>query len=139
MDGLGFDPRQQDFATVHSHSKNLSANWFLVLVGSWASYQRVYLQLFVWSQQQLGGSQLENSFDVISCHNFHKRKGWKGAVDTPDLHTRQGYSVTRWLDFFSIFGRLHQWKFAQWHSKFAKLVSKECQTLNKLAKNCPKY
>ena len=30
------------------------------------------------------------------------------------------YSVTRLLDYFSIFGHLHHWKSAQWHTKFVK-------------------
>ena len=29
-------------------------------------------------------------------------------------------SVTRWLDYFSTFGHLHQWKFTQKHTKFEK-------------------
>ena len=33
-------------------------------------------------------------------------------------------SVTRWLDYFSSFGHLHQRKFAQWHTKFAKVGPK---------------
>ena len=56
------------------------------------------------------------------------RKVWSSA----SRRTSQlswDYSVTRWLYCFSILGHLHQWKFAQWLWKFAKVGSKECQTL----------
>ena len=45
-------------------------------------------------------------------------------------------SVTRLLDYFSIFGHLHQWKFAQKYRKFADVGLKFCQILNKRIKNC---
>ena len=31
---------------------------------------------------------------------------------------------------FSTFGRLHEWKFSQWHTKFTKVVPKFCQKVN---------
>ena len=40
-------------------------------------------------------------------------------------------SVTRLLDYFSTFGCLHQLKFAQKYTKFAKVGSKFCQIVNK--------
>ena len=47
-------------------------------------------------------------------------------------------SVTRWLDYFPTFGRLHEQKLAQCHTKIAKVGPKFCQnrkyTLIKLPK-----
>ena len=40
-------------------------------------------------------------------------------------------SGTRWLDYFSTFGHLHQ-------QKFAKVGQKFCQIVNKPSKNCPR-
>ena len=39
-------------------------------------------------------------------------------------------SVTRWLNYFNIFGHLQLWKLAQWHYIFAKEGSKFCQILD---------
>ena len=47
-------------------------------------------------------------------------------------------SVTIWVNMLSIFGHLHEWKFAKWHTKFVKVRSKVCQILNYLSKNCQK-
>ena len=44
------------------------------------------------------------------------------------------YSVTRWLDYFSTFGHLHQWKLAQWLTKMAKVGPKFYQIVNKPTK-----
>ena len=46
--------------------------------------------------------------------------------------------MTRWLDYISTFGHLHQRKFAQWHTKLAKVGLKFCQILNEPSKNCPR-
>ena len=43
-------------------------------------------------------------------------------------------SVNRWVYYFSIFAHLHEWKFAERHTKFVKL----CEILNELLKNCRK-
>ena len=43
-------------------------------------------------------------------------------------------SVTGWLDYFSTFGRLHLWKFAQCNTKFAKEGPKSFQIVNKPSK-----
>ena len=40
-------------------------------------------------------------------------------------------SVTSWLAYFSIFGRLQQWKLAQSYHKFAKVGSVLCQIWTK--------
>ena len=48
------------------------------------------------------------------------------------------FSVTRLLDYFSTFGHLHQWKFAQKYTKFAKVGSKFFQVVNKPLKNGPR-
>ena len=50
-----------------------------------------------------------------------------------------GISVTGWVDYFSMFCHLRQWKFAQWHKhyKFAITGPKFCQILNRRIKNCP--
>ena len=45
-------------------------------------------------------------------------------------------SVTRWLDYLSIFDHSQQYKFAWEHKIFAREGSKFCQTLNKPFKNC---
>ena len=45
-------------------------------------------------------------------------------------------SVTRWLDYFSIFSHLQQWKLAQSCHKFAKVGSAFCQIRNTLSKIC---
>ena len=45
-------------------------------------------------------------------------------------------SVTRWLDYFSIFGYLQQRKFGQLCTKFAKAGSTCCQIINKVSKIC---
>ena len=45
-------------------------------------------------------------------------------------------NVTRWLYYFSVFGHFHQWKSAQWHTKFVKIGLEVCQIQNKLSKNC---
>ena len=45
-------------------------------------------------------------------------------------------SVTRWLDYFSIFGHLHQRKLPQNCHKYAKVGSAFCQIRNKLPKIC---
>ena len=50
------------------------------------------------------------------------------------LRATPNYSVTRWLHYFSKFGHLHQRKFAQWHTKFAKVGPKICQIVNKPSK-----
>ena len=42
--------------------------------------------------------------------------------------------MTRWLDYISTFGHLHQRKFAQWHTKLAKEGLKFCQILNEPSK-----
>ena len=42
--------------------------------------------------------------------------------------------MTRWLDYISTFGHLHQRKFSIWHTKFAKIVPKFCQIINKASK-----
>ena len=42
-----------------------------------------------------------------------------------------GPLVTRWLAYFSTFGHLHQWKFPQWHTKFAKVSPRFPQIVNK--------
>ena len=47
-------------------------------------------------------------------------------------------SVTRWLAYYSKFGHLHQWKLAQWHTKFAKVGPRFFQIVNKPSKNCPR-
>ena len=47
-------------------------------------------------------------------------------------------SVTRWLDYFSTFGHLHQWKFAQSHTKFAKEGTNIYQMVNIPLKIAPK-
>ena len=39
-------------------------------------------------------------------------------------------TVTRWLDYFSTFGNLHEHKYAQCHAKLAKVVPKFCQIVN---------
>ena len=39
---------------------------------------------------------------------------------------------------FSTFGRLHEWKFSQWHTKFTKVVPKFCQKVNTPLKKSPK-
>ena len=59
---------------------------------------------------------------------------------------QQNSNVTRWLYYFSIFGHLDHWKFAQEYKIFAKLGSQFCQVLNsyprnvqKLFKNLPKW
>ena len=44
-------------------------------------------------------------------------------------------SVTRWIDYFSIFGHLQQWKLAKKRRIIAKLGSAFSQKRNKLAKN----
>ena len=45
-------------------------------------------------------------------------------------------SVTRWLDYFLIFGHLQQREWAQFCHKFAKENSAFCQIRNKLSKIC---
>ena len=45
-------------------------------------------------------------------------------------------SVTIWLDHFSKFGHLQQWKLAQWCHKFAKVGSALCQIRDKPSKIC---
>ena len=40
-------------------------------------------------------------------------------------------SVTRWLDYFSIFDHLQQEKVSQKHNYFSKVRSTFCETLNK--------
>ena len=47
-------------------------------------------------------------------------------------------SVTRWLDYFSTSGHLHQWKLAQWHTKFAKVGQNNSQVGNKPSENYPR-
>ena len=49
-----------------------------------------------------------------------------------------GDSVTRWLNYFKIFGNTQVWKLAQQHNILAKLVSKICQILSKPSKICPR-
>ena len=48
-----------------------------------------------------------------------------------DNHNR---SLPVWPDGFSTFGHLNQWKFAQWHTKFAKIGPKFSQIVNKSSK-----
>ena len=46
-------------------------------------------------------------------------------------------SVTRWLEYFSIFGHLKECKFSQKHKIFAKVGSKFCQIVNTAFKSYP--
>ena len=46
-----------------------------------------------------------------------------------------GVSVTKCLEYFSIFGHFHQWKFARLHTNLSKKGRKCCQLLNLLSKN----
>ena len=46
-------------------------------------------------------------------------------------------SVTRWLDYLSLFGHLLQNKFAQKHADFANVGSKFGRILDKLAETMP--
>ena len=48
-------------------------------------------------------------------------------------------SVTILLDYFSIFGHLHHWKSAQWHTQFVKMCFKVCQIQIKLFKNTENF
>ena len=48
-------------------------------------------------------------------------------------------SVTRWPDYSFIFGLLHQYKVAQWHTKFAKLGLRLCPKIKLSFKNLPKW
>ena len=57
--------------------------------------------------------------------------------DDGSIKRRNVGSVTRWLDYYSIFGHLHRWKFAQRHTIFAKVGSKCCQIV-KNHKTCPR-
>ena len=50
-----------------------------------------------------------------------------------------GGSVTRWVDYFSLFGFIQQLKFPQNWSKVANVGSKFCQTLNKPSKVCKRF
>ena len=54
----------------------------------------------------------------------------RSCLPSSCLFLTNAVSVTRWLDYFSIFGHLQQWKFALKHQIFAKADSKFCQTLN---------
>ena len=48
-------------------------------------------------------------------------------------------SVTRWSDYFSVFGHLQQWNLAQkWH-KFVKVGSAICRVKNKPSKICQRF
>ena len=44
--------------------------------------------------------------------------------------------VTRWLDYFWLFGHLQQWKLAQWRHWFNKICLAFCQIRNKPSKIC---
>ena len=41
------------------------------------------------------------------------------------------FSVTWWLGYFSTFGHLHHWTFAQWQTNFGKVDPKFCQIFSK--------
>ena len=49
---------------------------------------------------------------------------------------RKKASVTRWLDYFSIFGHLQQWQFAQKQKIITKAGSKFCKMIIKPSKSC---
>ena len=49
------------------------------------------------------------------------------------------HSVTRWLDYFFIFGHFQQRKFAKKHKHFANLSTKFCQIPNYARKEFQKY
>ena len=53
------------------------------------------------------------------------------------VETSSSSSVTWWLDYFSIFAHLWQFKYAQCHKMFAKVGSKFYQVVNKAFKSCP--
>ena len=65
----------------------------------------------------------------------------KSTSSVPDWRRQRQcdrFSVTWMLDYFSTFGHLHQWKFAQKCTKSAKVGSQFCQIVNKPSKNCPR-
>ena len=65
----------------------------------------------------------------------------KSTSSVPDWRRQRQcdrFSVTWMLDYFSPFGHLHQWKFAQKCKKSAKVGSQFCQIVNKPSKNCPR-
>ena len=62
------------------------------------------------------------NFWTTRCHCFRCFSRWKLVYLI---------SVTRWLYSFSIFVHLQQWKWAQWHTQFTKVVSTFCSILNK--------
>ena len=71
----------------------------------------------------------------------------------PNTSSVQGFkvtcihaSVTRWIDYFSTFGHLHQRKFAQGHSKYAKVgpnfyqkVKKHSKIAQQFVRTLPKW
>ena len=63
-------------------------------------------------------------------------KYWKAILTRTIFIYEPWASVTRWQDYFSIFVHLQQWKWAQWHSKFTKAVSKFSQMLKRPSKYC---
>ena len=66
------------------------------------------------------GSKLLNSFLSLCAHSLLIFHVW------PELH-----SVTRWPDYFSVYGHLHWSKFARYRDNFAKFGSKCCKILIK--------
>ena len=87
--------------------------------------------------------ELEVSCTVIQC-NWAFSEPNQGSnkltcrIDSTNLPLPVG-SVTRWLNYFSIFGHLHQWNWAQKCHKFAKVGSAFCQIRNKPLKICQRH
>ena len=63
----------------------------------------------------------------IRLWELEREKWW--VRESVRLKKRIAISVTRLIDYFSTFGHLYQWKFAQMYRKFAKVGSKFCQII----------
>ena len=63
-------------------------------------------------------------------------KRWNLPVDMT-IQMCVATSVTKQLNYFSIFGHLQQWNLAQQCRKFTNVCSTFCQIRNKPSNNCP--
>ena len=74
---------------------------------------------------------------------FHEKNFWSTSdiklLSNRVQDRRLGLSVTRWLDYFSIFCHLLQTKICPNTYVFAKLGAKFCRVLNERSKNWQRY
>ena len=79
-----------------------------------------------------------NRFHTLVVLQWHSTKVYLIQLATLCRSLSVSNSVTRWLNYFPTFCHLHQRKFAQWRTKYAKGGPTFCQLVNKPSINFPR-